>query len=425
MDRSASKDRSRLARNTGSMLVAQLGRAAIQGLYFVLISRSLGAEGLGAFAAVAALVALVSPFSGWGGGNILVQEGALDETSIRVHWGNALLSILVSGSLLVLLATLLGMIFLPRPITASLIVLVAFADLFFYRAVELSSQAYQAVERLERTAQLLLQLNGWRLLAAVTMYLWVDSPSPTQWAGLYLLATLIGGVVAYRAISRSFGAPRIDLALARTRFRLGFLFSVGLASQNAYNDIDKSMLAALANVQAAGIYTAAYRVIDLAFSPVRSFLFATYARFFRSGAEGIGAGFSLAKRWLPWAVVYGALAGVAIYLVAPLLPVILGPDYAESVSAVRWLAILPLLRTTHVFAADTLTGAGHQGLRSVVQVGVFVFNICANLVLIPRYSWKGAAWSSLASEALLIFALWGLLGWRLRHGSRSPLSAQA
>jgi O-antigen/teichoic acid export membrane protein len=32
---------------------------------------------------------------------------------------------------------------------------------------------------------------------------------------------------------------------------------------------------------------------------------------------------------------------------------------------------------------------------------VAVFNILINLWLIPAYSWRGAAWSSIASDALL------------------------
>jgi O-antigen/teichoic acid export membrane protein len=34
-------------------------------------------------------------------------------------------------------------------------------------------------------------------------------------------------------------------------------------------------------------------------------------------------------------------------------------------------------------------------------VGVAIFNVLLNLWLIPAYSWRGAAWSSIASDALL------------------------
>jgi O-antigen/teichoic acid export membrane protein len=48
-----------------------------------------------------------------------------------------------------------------------------------------------------------------------------------------------------------------------------------------------------------------------------------------------------------------------------------------------------------------LAGAGYQGLRTFIHVGVAAFNVLINFWLIPTYSWRGAAWSSIASDALL------------------------
>src|SRR5262249_36530597 len=81
---------------------------------------------------------------------------------------------------------------------------------------------------------------------------------------------------------------------------------------------------------------------------------------------------------------------------------IIGPEYAESAEALRWLALLPVLKGLHYFFSDSLTGAGHQPLRTALQAGVAAFNVLINLWLIPAYSWRGAAWSSLASDALLV-----------------------
>jgi O-antigen/teichoic acid export membrane protein len=36
-----------------------------------------------------------------------------------------------------------------------------------------------------------------------------------------------------------------------------------------------------------------------------------------------------------------------------------------------------------------------------LQIVVAIFNILVNLWIIPAYSWRGAAWSSLASDGLL------------------------
>ena len=71
------------------------------------------------------------------------------------------------------------------------------------------------------------------------------------------------------------------------------------------------------------------------------------------------------------------------------------------VEALRWLAILPILKVVHFFLSDALAGAGYQGLKASIHVGVALFNVLINLWIIPAYSWRGAAWSSIASDALL------------------------
>jgi O-antigen/teichoic acid export membrane protein len=106
------------------------------------------------------------------------------------------------------------------------------------------------------------------------------------------------------------------------------------------------------------------------------------------------------------AVLYGATASAALWLLAPVLPHILGPKYAVVVAAVRWLALIPLLRCFHSFLADALSGAGLQRARTTIQVLVAMLNIGANLIILPRYSWRGAAWTSLACDGLLVVVFW-------------------
>jgi O-antigen/teichoic acid export membrane protein len=71
-----------------------------------------------------------------------------------------------------------------------------------------------------------------------------------------------------------------------------------------------------------------------------------------------------------------------------------------------------LLKTLQFFIADALTGAGYQRIRTVAQVLVALFNILINLWAIPAFGWRGAAWSSLASDGLLALFLW-LIAYRL------------
>ena len=118
-------------------------------------------------------------------------------------------------------------------------------------------------------------------------------------------------------------------------------------------------------------------------------------------------GTTVAVGVVPWATEIGGPAG--LFLFAPVVPHVLGKQYAQSISALRWLAVLPLLKTVHSFFADALTGAGYQRLRTMIQIAVALFNILINLWIIPAYSWLGAAWSSIASDAALLCLLGGAI----------------
>ena len=62
-----------------------------------------------------------------------------------------------------------------------------------------------------------------------------------------------------------------------------------------------------------------------------------------------------------------------------MVPLILGSEYRLTAEALRWLAVLPLLKAVHFFLADALTGAGHQALRTAIGAGTAVFNVAINL----------------------------------------------
>jgi O-antigen/teichoic acid export membrane protein len=412
------------ARNTAWMTVGQGARVVIQAVYFIIIARTLGADGYGAFGGAVALVAIVAPFASLGAGNLLIKHVARSPDRFARYWGGALTITVTSAALLGIGILLVAHLALPPTIPLSLIVSAAVSDLVFARVIDICGQAHQAHERLARTAQFPLVLSGLRLAAAIGFAV-LAHPTVTRWALMYAASTAVAAVIALGVTSWELGRPAAVFGYPAAELREGAYFATSLSAQNIYNDIDKWMLARLSTLEATGIYSAAYRLIDVSFVPVRSLLAAAYPRFFREGAHGIRASFAVARRLLPLATGYAALAGLVLYAGAPILPRLLGPDFRSSVEATRWLAVLPLLKSVHYFAADTLTGAGYQGRRTVAQVVVALFNVVVNIPLIAQASWRGAAWSSIASDALLAVMLWTILWSVWRREDRAGVSAAA
>lgn len=399
------------------MLGAQGIRVLSQVAYFVLLARRLGAEGYGAFAASLGAVALAVPFAGMGSGSFLIRGVTRGLDTPAYWWGRAVLTVLRGGALLALGVVGLGWLVLHDRIPFWLLLGVTVSDVVLLPFIEVSGQAFQALGRLDRTALVWVVWSALKVAAAVTLTI-VPERSLSLWAVLYPLSTAGAALVAVASVTRRVGWPRHPRGFGRAELREGLLFSLSGSARSAYDDVDKAMLARLGSLGATGIYGAAYRIIDVAFLPVRSLVFAAYPRFFARGATGTRAVAELARGLLAVAAVYSLLAGTALYVLGPFVPVVLGPSYVGVGEAVRWLAILPLLRATHYFAADALTGAGHQGLRTTAQIGVAVLNVCLNLILIPAYSWVGAAWASLASDGALAISLWLILQLLVRRAVR-------
>jgi O-antigen/teichoic acid export membrane protein len=228
----------------------------------------------------------------------------------------------------------------------------------------------------------------------------------TMWSLTYLAAAIIASVIALGVALTQLGTPRLRVTQIKGQMWEGFYFATSLAAQTVYNDIDKTMLARLSTLEAVGIYGASYRIVNLAFVPVTALLSAAYPHFFRHGKAGLPASLQYGRHLLRQTLPYSVGAAVVLIITAPGLPRILGAQYAHVTEALRWLALLPVLKTLHYSIANSLTGAGYQRHRTLCQAGVAVFNILVNWWIIPAYGWRGAAWSSLASDSLLVLLLW-------------------
>ncbi|MGB8593700.1 MAG: flippase [Candidatus Acidiferrales bacterium] len=397
--------KSALARNTAWMSAGQGLRLAIQAAYFIVIIRSLGVSNYGAFVGVVALVGILTPFGPLGSGSLLIKNVARDKQLFPSTWGMALITLAVSGSVLIGTVLVLSHFALPAVIPLRLVLLIAVSDILGLNLIGISGQAFQAFEQLGWTATVNVLISGSRLVGGIVLVLVQRHPSALQWGYVYCGSTLVVAIMAYRLVSTKLGPPELSFVRSLAEIREGFYFSVSLSAQTIYNDIDKTMLARMSTLSATGIYGAAYRLIDVSFAPVSALLAAAYPNFFRRGIGGVSSTLAYAKQLLRHALGYSVVICAGILLCAGVVPYILGPEYACTVEALRWLAPLPILKALHYFLSDTLTGAGYQGLRSAIQTGVAVFNVLINLWLIPAYSWRGAAGSSIASDGLLACAV--------------------
>src|SRR5579862_2253048 len=399
------------------MISGQAVSLAAQAVYFVLIGRALGSREYGAFIGVVALVAALSQFSSLGMEMILVRNISRDRASFAATWGQSLL-ILVAGFSLLLAAAMLFAHFALRPDLRALVPWIALSDGLLGKLVQLAGRAFQGAGRLAWTARLTALTNLFRTATAAAVLVWTRAhaihATAHLWVRIYWLSTLAVALIAAVILTAQLGLPRFR-RIRRRDLSEGFSFSVSGSSISIYNDIDKTFLVSLGQNSAAGIYSAAYRVVDAASMPIYGIYAAAAPHFFRHGADGVHHASAFARRTLRRTLPYAALASLVLALAAPLLPLAFGPSFRESVSALRWLCLLPMLRALHYAWGSAITGSASQWNRTATQFAAAGFNLALNALLIPRFSWRGAAAASLLTDAALALLTWLVLARLLRR----------
>ncbi|MGB7168217.1 MAG: oligosaccharide flippase family protein [Acidobacteriaceae bacterium] len=390
---------------------------AAQIVYFILIGRTLGSREYGAFVGVAALIASLSQFSSLGMEMILVRNVSRDRTSFPRTWGHALL-FTAAGFLALLAASMLIAHFTLRPELRALVPWIALADGLLGKLVQLAARAFQGAGHLTWTARLTALTYVGRVVTAAGLWIFARAhhlrSTALLWAHLYWIATLAVALLALILATVRLGRPRFA-RIRRTDVSEGLSFSLSSSSISVYNDIDKTFLVSLGQTHAAGIYSAAYRVVDAASAPLYAVYAAAAPRFFREGAASVRSARDFARTTLRRTLPLAVGATVLLALAAPLLPIVFGPSFRDSVAALRWLCLLPVLRALHYSWGSAITGSASQWNRMATQFGAAALNLILNALLIPRWSWQGAAIASLVTDSALAAASYGVLARLVRR----------
>jgi len=377
-------------------------------MYFILLARLLGVKEYGIFAGALAFTSIATPYSGFGSGILFIRYVNIQSSNYAAYLGNILFSTLSSGSLIAAVLYLIAP-HLLNSASASLVLLVAFGECVFRQLVACVSQIFQAFEQLSVTATITLLISSLRLIAVIFLSVLPDHATARLWTISSLIINFVVALGCLAFVVLRFGFPRFVPRLFIDRLEEGFTYSLAGSTQSIYNDIDKTMLSHYGMNVANGIYTMAYRIIDIASIPISAIDAAALPRYFTRSKEGIGTVRQLASKLAIRAGAIGAVMAACTFIMAPVIPHIIGQGFRQSVYAVRWLCIIPAFRGFHQLTGSAITGMGLQRHRTTIQIGAAALNFALNLWLIPHYGWLGAAWASLGTDGALAVVNFSLL----------------
>jgi O-antigen/teichoic acid export membrane protein len=262
---------------------------------------------------------------------------------------------------------------------------------------------FVAKQQFWRNAVLETSAGALFLLLAAVLKL-VDG-NVVVWGLLVMVQFALVSLLGFTWLVRQYGWPSTSPHVALADLREGLYFASSTVMQVASTDFDKVLLARLSSLEATGVYSAAARIVQLAYLPLNAFLATVNSRFFQAGAQGSEYAIRFALRILPYTAVYGLIASLALHAMAPLLPLIFGPDFSSSTAAIRWLALIPLLQGLYFPFADALAGSNSIRLRTSAQAGALAVGVVLGFTLIPPLGWLGAAIAVLCSQFSLLVIL--------------------
>jgi O-antigen/teichoic acid export membrane protein len=439
----------RVARNSVAPFAANLVGRAVAIVLAVVMARTLGASGTGLYAVAVNLWLYASIVADFGLGTWLTREVArlagtgtehraqarrtvADALGLRLILSALALPLLLIAGLIagaiqgsgpdrVLLATLalLGVGLLPGAVSAAGTALFnAYEEMTFPAAVQLGT----AVATTGAGAALLLL--GFDVVALG----WVS-----------LLVNLATAAVFAVACARRFFPlsahlrPARQLILAREALPL----MLNSLLNNVFFRFDVQVLQSKGTA-AVGYYANAYKLIDAAGAVPSSFVLALFPLLARraagdEGTGGAGAGVSRVYRLAAKLLVATALA-IAVpvtYLAADLVLWLWGPDFlpdsAIALSILIWFLPLSFFNGLTQYV---LIAIGRQSRITLAFVVAALFNVGANLLLIPRYGYVAAAAVTIASEVVLLVpflvALRGrIAAWPVLRAALRPVPAAA
>lgn len=377
-------------------------RTAAQTALFVLVARTLGAQGYGSLIAVMALAGVFG-FAGMGATAVLVREGSRQPERLPELIGDLQRLWLVSTPVLAALALLTNVLLLGDTLPLSAMVAIVIAEVACQTAVDAIGRVHQSQDNVARMGLISGGFIITRLVAFAALMPLLHW-TPVTWAWGYCLSSALYLAALVLMEGRGPHRPRWSTRPIRHTAGAGLPFAFSYAAHKVQAEINKPMLARIASTADAGALSAAQRFTDLLLLPVLAMLETLAPRSYRA-AHPVKTTITLGLIPLAVAVAGGAVLAASAHW----LPLIVGPSFEAAVPAVMMLAALPAVQVFRWLLGTTMTALDLQRHFFVVHGMGAGTSIVLIAMLAPAFGISGTIFAAYGTEVVLI----GIQGWIL------------
>ena len=389
-----------LAGHGGRLLGWMLLRAAAQAATVVLLARTLAVQTYGEFVAVLAVAGFATPLVGLGLANMVLRNAARDPKAAPWYLKRAFTTL--AWTLLPVAGIAIGAALLLIPKGLPLVAMGAaiIGELLATPLTELAGRYRQAQHRLHAYGAISAGLPLSRLLVLGLLVLLAERAEIASVLWAYAAASYAYPVLLWRVVRPApllaTGKPAEAMPIAS-----GLPFSTSALAMRLQGEFNKPILAQ-AGFGLAGTYNIGQRVVDVASLPLLALQEALWPRLYAQPDP-----FPQLRRTGTLLLLLAAGMGALVWMVAPLLPLVVGRAHDDAIHVIRMLAWLPLLQVGRSLLNFQ---AIHHGRMHHITWACTI-GACAGVgavaLLVPRHGMTGAALAGYISEITMVASLLG------------------
>lgn len=382
----------------GWSLVVELLQLASSGLIFIGLVRFMDTETYGSLGGLLALAFPALSIATVGTHFLLLRRSSqghdLDDAWSRAITVGFVGPVLVAGAMIALQP-----LFLPN-IDPWAYALVFIGNLPLYWVNELAVYLGVGSGHMKRAAQARAILVAARFAALGWFAIW-GGGELVAWAAASAVSFGVGAIGAMIFVMRAFGVRFRFARGVGSDVTDGIPFSANSVNEGLVDASDRWLLTRYDKLTDAGLYSLGGRVVQLGYLPLRTLLRTFDAELFGAGKNGVAAALAVTRRMAVPGMAIAVAVTLGFVLLAPVVPVIAGPEYDETVDVIRLLALLPVLRMMQYLVGNTLSAADRQWWRTGATAVAVVVNLGLNAWFLRDGGWRTAVVTTFVSELLL------------------------
>jgi O-antigen/teichoic acid export membrane protein len=416
----------RVARNTSLLTIGRTISYAESAIYAILVARYLGAQGLGIINLGLSLAAVFGVLAQFGLTTIATREVAKDRGQAGKYVANLIpMQVLLALATIGLIVALVNVIGYSQE-TIYVVYILSFG-IIVNALSSLFLAIFQAFERLEFQAAVLVVTSVVPLFGAVILI--QLHLNVVAFALLVLLTAGSGSVVGlayvYAICIRRFFVPRLEADFTFWKGALTEAWPMAAMGMSIiiYFRIDVVMISVIQGITAVGFYSVAYTLAEASTVVSSMFvasIFPILSRLHQASKTSFRDTCAQSTRYLLYLAL--PMAFFVTLWAKPIVSLLFGARFDPSVAALQILIWAAAIMYVSMILGSAFVSANLQRLSMKITFTMVAVNIGLNLLLIPKYSYYGASFATVATEAfglaLGIFFL-GRHGYDLRFGRMS------